>query len=235
MALGLLARKKGMTQFRTAAGDMIPVTVLEAGPCVVVALRTKKSHGYEAIQVGFELVAKVKRVNKARTGHFAKAKLPPYRVLREFRCESAGNFAVGQQLTVAVFQPGDLLTVRGRTIGRGFQGVVKRHGKAGGPGAHGSHFHRLPGSIGMRTWPGRVIKNMKMPGHMGDVQVSVRNIEVVEVDAGANLLLVKGGLPGHDNSVVRLENADRKFAARFTAPGRASEHKAAAAAETSTA
>lgn len=221
MALGLLARKKGMTQFRTATGDMIPVTVLEAGPCVVVALRTKKSHGYEAIQVGFEPVTKVKRVNKARTGHFAKAKLPPYRVLREFRCPDASVFAIGQQLTVAALQPGDLLTVRGRTIGRGFQGVIKRHGKSGGPGAHGSHFRRLPGSIGMRTWPGRVIKNMRLPGHMGDVNVSVRHIEVIEIDASANLVLVKGGLPGHDNSIVRLENPDTKFAARFTPPAAA--------------
>ncbi len=217
MALGLLARKKGMTSLVNEAGEMVPVTVLEAGPCTVVSIRTVAAHGYEAVQVGFEPQPKKNRTTRAVAGHFAAAKVPVQRTLQEFRCANALAFPVGQALTVGAFQIGELVDVQGKSKGRGFQGVIKRHGKAGGPAAHGSHFHRTTGSIGMRTWPGRVFKNMNMPGHMGDEFVTTRGLRVVAVDADLNLLFVRGAVPGTRNGLVRVTARAEDFEKRCVA------------------
>ncbi len=203
MAFGLLARKKGMTTLIDENGLPVPVTVLVAGPCTVVDIRTKKSNGYDALQLGFE-AAKPHRTNKPTTGHFAKKNLPPQRQLQEFRIEEVAEFTVGQQVTVEGFQKGEEVDVRGCVKGRGTQGVIKRWGKAGGPAAHGSHFHRTTGSIGQRTWPGRVFKNMKMPGHMGAVNRTIRGLKVVAIDPTLNLLFIQGSVPGANNGLVRV-------------------------------
>jgi large subunit ribosomal protein L3 len=205
MALGLLAQKQGMTQYYKEDGLPVAVTVLKAGPCAVVQRKTKDSDGYDAVQIGFG-ETKPRRVTKARAGHCTKAKAPLYKHLREFKTNTVDNFQEGQVLTVEQFAAGDKVNVQGTVKGRGTQGVIKRHGKSGGPAAHGSHFHRSTGSIGMRTWPGRVIKNMGMPGHMGDVTRSARKLLVVAVDAEKHLLFVKGCVPGGKNALVFVTN-----------------------------
>lgn len=214
MALGLLARKKGMTRYRTETGEYVPVTVLEAKPCVVVACKTVATHGYEAIQVAWEPLKRDSLKSKAEVGVTKKCGVPTSRILREFRCHDASRFAPGQQLSVAVFAKGDTVQVQGTTKGRGFQGVIKRCGKHGGPAAHGSHFHRTTGSIGMRTWPARVLKNTGMPGQMGNETATTRNLEVVDIDTAANVLLVKGGVPGWRNGMLRVTSRAATFEAR---------------------
>ncbi len=205
MATGLLAHKQGMTQFYKADGNPVAVTVLKAGPCAVVQRKTKDRDGYDAIQIGFG-ETKPNRVTKARAGHCAKAKAPLYKHLREFTPVEFDKYQEGQVLTVAEFTEGEKVNVQGTVKGRGTQGVIKRHGKSGGPAAHGSHFHRSTGSIGMRTWPGRVIKNMGMPGHMGDVTGTIRKLEVISIDVENNLLFVKGAVPGGKNALVFVTN-----------------------------
>jgi len=202
MALGLLGRKKGMTQVFTDQGEVVPVTVVQAGPCTVIQKRTKEKEGYNAIQVGFEVEKRTGRLNKPDKNHFEKKKLECFKTLREFRVESLENLEVGQVMNVTLFQVGDKVNVQGVTKGRGFQGVMKRHGKHGGPDAHGSDFHRRPGSIGMRTQPGRVLKNMKMPGRMGSDQVLIQKLTVVGVKPEENALLLKGALPGAREGLV---------------------------------
>ncbi|PIR21151.1 MAG: 50S ribosomal protein L3 [Deltaproteobacteria bacterium CG11_big_fil_rev_8_21_14_0_20_47_16] len=199
--MALLAKKQGMTQHYKEDGTAIPVTVLLAGPCAVVQLKTKETDGYEAIQIGFG-ETKAKRITKARAAHCAKAKAPLYKHLREFKPATLEGVELGQMLTVEQFAKGDKVHVQGRVKGRGTQGVIKRCGKAGGPAAHGSHFHRSTGSIGMRTWPGRVLKNTGMPGHMGDVVRTIKKLEVIAVDASKNLLFVKGAVPGGKNALL---------------------------------
>ena len=199
--LGLLGRKLGMTQIFGADGQAVPVTVLEVGPCTVVQRKSAEAEGYDALQLGFG-TTKPKRMSKPQRGHFAKRGLGLFRHLGEFRIEHAGEFEVGDVLCVAGFETGEKVNVKGVGKGRGFQGVIKRWGKHGGPGAHGSDFHRQPGSIGMRTWPGRVFKNTKLPGHMGCNAVTVRGLEVMEVRPGEDLLLVKGAIPGPRNGFV---------------------------------
>ncbi len=215
MALGMLARKLGMTQFIREDGSMVATTVLTAGPCVVVSRRTKESHGYEAIQVAYESSPHERKLTKAQLGHLVKAGLSPHRVLREFRCDSSEGFTVGQVLTVEAFKPGDIVNIRGWTKGRGFQGVIKRHGKHGGPAAHGSHFHRSTGSIGQRAWPGRVFKNMKLPGHMGAVQRTITHLEVLQVDVDKNILLIRGAVPGANNGLLEIFNQADEFGDRL--------------------
>lgn len=205
MAFGLLAEKQGMTQYYKEDGSPVAVTVLKAGPCAVVQRKTKEMDGYDAIQIGFG-ETKPSRVSRARAGHCAKAKAPLYKHLREFTPTSMEKFQEGQVLTVAEFAAGDTVNVQGTVKGRGTQGVIKRCGKAGGPAAHGSHFHRTTGSIGMRTWPGRVLKNTGMPGHMGDNTKTVRKLEVVAVDSDKHLLFVKGSVPGGKNALVFVTN-----------------------------
>ncbi|MBI2343319.1 MAG: 50S ribosomal protein L3 [Deltaproteobacteria bacterium] len=217
MTLGLLARKKGMTTLLNDHGQAVAVTVLEAGPCAVLARRSREADGYDALQLGFEAAAHPERLSKAERGHFAKAGLAAMRVVEEFRCTGAETFTVGQILTVGGFAKGDRIDVRGCVKGRGYQGVIKRWGKHGGPGSHGSHFHRTTGSIGQRTWPGRVFKNMKLPGQMGNVFRTIRGLEVVGIDPELHLLFVKGAVPGAKNALIRVMNRSADFATRYHA------------------
>lgn len=208
--LGLLARKEGMTQVFDSDGNVVPVTVLKAGPCVVTAVRTEERCGYNAVQVGF-MEVKPSRVSKPQLADFRKKGVCPFRYLREFRTEKAAQLSVGRTLDAALFKEGDLIKVTALTKGKGFQGVVKRHGKHGGCASHGSRFHRAPGSIGQCTSPSRVFKNMKLPGHQGVEKVTIRNVKVVYVDAGDCVVLVKGAVPGPRGGVVRLESLDEHF------------------------
>lgn len=211
--LGLMGEKLGMTHVYDHNGKSIPVTVVKAGPCTVVQVKTDETDGYEAIQIGFG-TPKPRRVNKPRSKHFEKQGVGLFTHVQEFRTAKAGEFKVGQQITVAAFKPGDVVDVQGVTKGRGFQGVIKRCGKHGGPASHGSDHHRRPGSIGMRTWPARVFKNVGMPGHMGVKRVTTKNLEVVEVRSEDNLLFIKGALPGWRGGVVAVFNRAEDFETR---------------------
>ena len=201
---GLIGKKIGMTRIFDEAGVQIPVTVIEAGPCAVVQVKSDESDGYNAIQLGFG-AQKAKRASKAEVGHAAKAGLEAApRLMREFAADSGEEYEVGQQFTVDVFEAGDLVKVTGRSKGRGFQGVVKRHGFAGRPASHGHSQSRTPGSMGPGTDPSRVIKGKKLPGRMGGTRTTIRNLQVVRVDGERNLLFVKGGVPGARNSYVLI-------------------------------
>ena len=198
----IIGRKVGMTRIFDETGNQIPVTVIEAGPCPVTLVRSVETDGYAAVQVGFG-TKKARRATKAEVGHAAKAGLEAApRVLREFRLTTDETMEVGQSLTVEQFQPGDRVRVTSNTKGRGFQGVVKRHGCAGRPGSHGHPESRSPGSVGPGTDPSRVIKGRRMPGRMGGTRHTVKNLQVVRVDAERNLIFVKGGVPGARDSFV---------------------------------
>jgi large subunit ribosomal protein L3 len=206
MIFSLIGKKIGMTQVYDAQNVLIPVTVVEAGPCAVVQVKTVETDGYNAVQIGFA-VKKAKNTSKAELSHAAKASLAQApRVLGEVRLTEAPAAKVGDLITVAAFQEGQLVDVIGVTKGKGFQGVVKRFRVAGGPAAHGSMFHRRIGSIGMRQTPGRSWKNQRMPGHMGSERRTVQNLKVIKIIADKNLILVKGAIPGAngDDVIVRL-------------------------------
>ena len=205
MKKAILGKKIGMTQFFRADGTMIPVTVIEAGPCPVVQKKTVANEGYDSVQLGFAEL-RDKLVNKPRKGHFAKANLKAMRYLREFRLEDAASYEVGQIVKADVFQEGDKVDVSGTSKGHGFQGVVKRHGQGRGRMTHGSHFHRAPGSMSACSDPSRVFKTKNLPGHMGSEHVTVQNLEVVRVDAERNLLLVKGAVPGAKGGLVTVKS-----------------------------
>jgi len=208
--LGLMGEKVGMTQTYDKDGVVQPVTVVKAGPCTVVQVKTTESDGYNAVQVGFG-TPKPQRVNKSRRGHCEKHGVGLFTHLREFRTDRAAEYAVGQTITVSAFKPGDCIDVQGITKGRGFQGVMKRHGKHGGPASHGSKAHRRPGSIGMCAWPGRVFKNMKLPGHMGVDQVTTSRLKVVDIRTDDDLLLIKGAVPGSKGGLVAVFNRENDF------------------------
>jgi len=195
-----------MTQVFDASGDVVPVTVIQAGPCVVVQKKGDEKDGYEAVQLGFDELPerREKKVPKAYLNHFKKKSLKAYRVLREFRIPKDAAYEVGQVVTVESFKVGELVKITGISKGKGFQGVIKRHGKAGGPASHGSRFHRTTGSIGQRTSPGEVFKNMKLPGHMGNERVTTRNLKIVQVRPAENLLFVLGAVPGANQNVVMI-------------------------------
>jgi len=193
---GIIGKKIGMTQVYADDGRAIPVTVIQAGPCVVVQRKSKEKDGYSAVQLGLVENRKVKNVSKAMKGHFDKAGLPPCRVLRELQLEDGAEVKVGDKVSVELFAPGDSVDVVGTSKGKGFQGVVKRHHFRGGAATHGSMFHRAPGGIGASAYPSRVIKGMRAAGHMGSDRVTARNLEVVRVDAANNILVVKGSVPG---------------------------------------
>jgi large subunit ribosomal protein L3 len=199
---GIIGKKVGMTQVYTEDGRAIPATVIEAGPCVVVQRKSKDKDGYSAIQLGLVESRKVKRVTKAMKGHFDKAGIPPCRVLREFRVQEGAEIKVGDKVSVGLFAPGDSVNVTGVSKGKGFQGVVKRHHFRGGAATHGSMFHRAPGSIGASAFPSRVLKGMRAAGHMGSEQVTVRNLQVVRVDAETNTLVLQGAIPGAGGGYV---------------------------------
>lgn len=200
---GIIGRKLGMTQIFEATGAVVPVTVIEAGPCPVVQVRTAEKNGYQAVQLGFG-EKKARRANKAEVGHAKGAGLEATpAILREFPLEAGASPTVGDQVTVDAFEVGARIKVTGRTKGRGFQGVVKRYGFGGGRASHGAtRIHRAPGSIGAGTNPSRVIKGKRMPGHMGDVQQTIRNLRVAKVDAERNLLYIRGAVPGPVNGYV---------------------------------
>ncbi|RPI21505.1 MAG: 50S ribosomal protein L3 [Acidobacteria bacterium] len=210
MVEGLIGKKMGMTQIFDDQGNSVPVTVIQAGPCVVVEKKNAEKHGYSAIQLGLVETRKV-RVNKPVAGHFKKAgerqnkDIPPTRLIKEFRMREGAETEpeVGDQILVEnVFQIGDVVDVSGRSIGKGFQGVIKRHHFRGGAATHGSMFHRAPGSIGASAWPSRVFPGMRAAGRMGGEKVKVRHLEVVDIDSENRLLLVKGSIPGHRNGYV---------------------------------
>lgn len=201
---GLIGRKIGMTRIFDEDGAQVPVTVIEAGPCPVVQVRSRERDGYTAVQLGFD-AQKAKRASRAEMGHAAKAGLEVApRILREFALGDGEEYEVGQELTVEQFSAGDRVKVTGSSKGRGFQGVVKRHGFAGRPGGHGHPMSRNPGSLGPGTDPSRVIKGKKLPGRMGGTRTTIRNLQVVRVDGERNLLFVKGGVPGARNAYVLI-------------------------------
>ena len=206
MKKAIIGKKVGMTQIFEENGRVIPVTVVEAGPCVVVQKKTIEKDGYEAIQVGFGDVRE-KLVNSPRKGHFAKAGVSLRRTLKEFRLENANEYEVGQEITADVFVAGDKVDVSGVSKGKGFQGVIKRWNANRGPMSHGSKFHRAVGSMGASSDPSKTFKNKKMPGHMGAKNTTVLNLEVVKVIAEKNLILVKGGIPGANKSTVVIRDA----------------------------
>ena len=202
---GILGKKLGMTQIFTEAGDVIPVTVVEAGPVVVTQIKTTEKEGYNAVQVGYGEV-KEKSLNKPQKGHLAAANVLK-KHLKEFRMDSVEGYTVGQEIKADLFAAGEKIDVTGTSKGKGFQGPIKRHGQSRGPESHGSRYHRRPGSMGACSFPGRVFKNKKLAGHMGSVTVTVQNLEVVRVDAEKNLILVKGAIPGPKGSMVTIKEA----------------------------
>jgi large subunit ribosomal protein L3 len=204
---GIIGKKVGMTQVYADDGRALPVTVIEAGPCVVVQRKSKDKDGYAAVQLGLVEGRKVKRVTKPMKGHFDKAGLPPCRVLREFRVADGAEVKLGDKVSVAEFAPGDVIHVTGKSKGKGFQGVIKRHHFRGGAATHGSMFHRAPGSIGASAYPSRVLKGMRGAGHMGAERVTVKNVTVVRVDAEKNLLIVKGSVPGAGSGYLIIHKA----------------------------
>ena len=204
MIQGILGKKLGMTKVFVADGRRVPVTVVEAGPCTVVQKKTESTDGYSALQVGF-LAKKTHRVTKPMMGHFKKADQGAFTCLRELAADNVDDYQIGDQITCdAVFKAGDIIDVTGTGKGKGFQGVIKRWGFSGGRASHGSKFHRGPGAIGMSAWPARVHKGKKMPGQMGNVRVTLQNLEIVEVRPEQNLILIKGAIPGPNNSLVLL-------------------------------
>ena len=209
MVTGLIGKKVGMTQIFASDGTVQPATVLKAGPCVVAQVKTVEGDGYQAVQLG--LVDGTTKENKPTTGHFKKAGVPPTRIRREVHVQPGAEAPkAGDNVNVSIFADGDRVDVIGTSRGKGFQGVVKRHHFAGGRASHGSMFHRAPGSIGASSFPSRVVKGMRMAGHMGDRRVTVRNLRVIRVDADNNLLLVEGAVPGGPNAVVVIRKAVAK-------------------------
>lgn len=214
---GLIGRKVGMTRVFDEKGTQVSVTIIQAGPCVVVQRKTAAADGYEAVQLGFG-EQKEARLARAQQGCFKKAGVPAKRVLREVLLKQGEDAKVGDTLTVSLFEDATHVDVSGVTKGRGFQGVVRRHGMAGGPKGHGSMMHRRTGAIGNRTWPGRVFKNRRMPGQMGNVHVTVQNLRIVELRSDEGLLLVEGAVPGARGAVLLVRKAVKK-------PAKAAEKK----------
>ena len=207
MVTGLIGRKVGMTQLFATDGTVQPATVLKAGPCVVVQAKTAQTDGYEAAQIGL-VEERPAKVNKATAGHFKKAGVPPTRVRLEVKVSAGGDpVKAGDQVNVSMFADGERVDVIGTSRGKGFQGVVKRHHFRGGAASHGSMFHRAPGSIGASSYPSRVVKGMRMGGHMGDARVTVKNLKVLRVDVENNLLLVEGAVPGGPGGYVTIRKA----------------------------
>jgi len=201
MTIGLIGKKMGMTQIFSAEGEVFPVTVIEAGPCILMAKKTVERHGYNALQLGFGS-QKESRVSLPLKGQFKKADIHPCRILREFRIDDVQPFEIGQKITLDVFSVGEKVTITGHSKGRGFAGVVKRWGFHGGRRTHGSMFHRAPGSIGASADPSRVFKGKKLPGHYGNTKVTVRNLKILDIKPERNLLLVKGSVPGGKRGIV---------------------------------
>ncbi len=211
MVNGLIGKKVGMTQLLQDDGTVVPVTVIQAGPCVVVQKKTTEKDGYDAVQLGFVEFVKPKRVNKPMTGHFKKTgnNAAPVRILRETRVSGDDSPNAGDKVLVDIFRSGEIVDIIGTSKGRGFAGLIKRHHFRGGRATHGSMFHRAPGSIGASAFPSRVIKGMRMAGHMGNSRVTVRNVVVARVDQENNLLFVRGAVPGAAGGYVLVEKTGR--------------------------
>ena len=204
MKKAIVGKKIGMTQIFDETGKVIPVTAIEAGPCVIAQIKTVETDGYDAVQLGFGDV-KENKVNKPEKGHFAKANVTAKKHLREFRLDSLEGLKVGDELKADVFVAGDSVDIQGTSKGKGFQGVIKRHGQHRGPMGHGSMYHRRPGSMGPTSTPGRVFKGKKLPGHMGRQTVTIQNLDVVAVDTDKNVILVKGSVPGAKGAILKIK------------------------------
>ncbi len=203
---GILGKKIAMTQIFTDEGKAIPVTVVEAGPCTVTQIKSASKEGYDAVQLGFGDVRE-KRLNKPQRGHFESKELEPRRHLAELRVEEIKEYELGQLITADVFSKGDRVDITGRSRGKGFAGVIKRHNFSGGPGSHGAHFHRAPGAIGACATPSRVFRGTRMPGRMGAEKITTQNLEVVDVKAERNLLLLRGSVPGPDGGLLVIRES----------------------------
>lgn len=206
MINAIYGTKIGMTQLFDEDGQVTPVTVIKADPNKVCQVKTAATDGYEAVQLGFGTI-KEKKVNKPMAGHFAKQGVEPVRYLREVRVEDASEHTIGEEVTVAAFAEVKKVDVTGTSKGKGFAGVMRRYNFGGGPGGHGAHFHRAPGSVGQCAYPSRVFKGVRLPGHMGCDTVTTKNLEVIRVDEEANLIMLKGAVPGGKNGVVRVRMA----------------------------
>ncbi|MEI8344559.1 MAG: 50S ribosomal protein L3 [Candidatus Omnitrophota bacterium] len=205
--MAILGKKLGMTQWIDKEGKMLPVTVVEAGPCIVTAVKTQEKHGYKAVQIGFGDKFKLKNTPKAKSEFFNKQKLPVKQYLREIKLTADENYEVGHQINVDVFKAGDLVDVRSRSVGKGFGGGVKRWHWAGGPGSHGSMFHRHIGSAGSNTYPGHSWRGLKMAGHLGDAMATVQNIEVLKIEPEHNVMVLKGSVPGSENGLLYVRRS----------------------------
>ena len=206
MKKALIGKKLGMTQIFDEKGRVVPVTVIEAGPCVIAQIKTVETDGYNAVQLGFGEI-KERKVIKPIKWHFAKANITPKKYLKEFRLDSLEGLKVGDELKADTFVAGDKIDVQGTSKGKGFQGVIKRHGQHRGPMGHGSMYHRRPGSMGSTSTPGRVFKGKKLPGHMGVNTVTIQNLDVVAVDMDKNVILVKGSVPGLKGAILKLKSS----------------------------
>ncbi len=207
MSTGILGKKIGMTSVFESDGRLVPVTVVQAGPCVVTQIKNIQTDGYNALQLGFgELDAK--KINKPDAGHFEKSGGKGFSTLREFRVDNTEEYELGQVVDLSMFALGDKVVISGVSKGRGFQGTIKRHGFSRGPETHGSRNHRKPGSIGQSAWPARVIKGKRMPGHMGCDRITVKNLKVVDIKLEENVILIKGAIPGARTGIVELKKAD---------------------------
>ncbi|MCX7991793.1 MAG: 50S ribosomal protein L3 [Proteobacteria bacterium] len=207
---GIIGKKLGMTQIYNEAGELVPVTVIEAGPAYVVQKKTKDKDGYSALQLGFQ-IKKIEKVNKALQGHFKKSGDKAFYFLKEVKFDDISQFEAGQEIKVSdVFSEGEIVDVTGVSKGKGFQGVMKRHNFKGGRATHGSMFHRAPGSAGSSAYPSRVWKGKRYPGHMGNEQVTTQNLKIEKIFPEKNLMLIKGAIPGSTNSFVVIKNAIKK-------------------------
>ena len=209
MVKGIFGRKLGMTQVFSESGNVLPVTVIEAGPCIVVQKKTLDNDGYNVLQLGY-FEKKEKRLNKPQKGHFKRHNATPCVYLKEFEVDNIEDYKEGDRIVVDMFKPGDFVDVTGVSKGKGFAGVVKRWGFSGGPAAHGSMFHKSPGSIGASATPSRVFKGRKMPGRLGGKRVTVQNIQVVEVKPDKNIILLKGAVPGSRNGIITIKSSVKK-------------------------
>ena len=204
MVPGLIGRTLGMTHLFSQDGEAIPITVIEAGPCSVVQVKSKEKEGYSALQLGF-LPKKTEKVNKPLKGHFKKSGTSGFCFLKEFRVDDISSYQLGQEINLEIFQSGQRVTITGISKGKGFAGSMKRWGFGGGPGSHGSGVHRSPGSIGCSAYPARVLKGKKIPGHLGAATVTVENLEIVDLRPEENLLFLKGSVPGGKNNMVIIK------------------------------
>jgi len=203
VAVGLLGNKIGMTQIFDESGNIIPVTILKVGPCVITQVKTDTKDGYDAIQIGYGNVSN-KKLTQPELGHLQKANIQPLKYLKEFRVENTEQFEIGQVLTANLFEPGQLINVRGKTIGKGFTGLQKRHNFSRGPMTHGSKNHRAPGSIGMGTTPGRVLPGKKMSGQLGNKVTTVKKLEIIQINAEENIIVIKGSVPGKPGNLLSI-------------------------------